>query len=148
MRPARGAVAWRRVSGSQDGRRARGEDPAAEQRARTPHPAHHFSAGDGRQSFDIPLTKTEAGSPDIGVAGTQFLTFGKRAQPEWTTTGSYAIYINIVHVPASKEKANLRRLRAKLGTPTPQNNPAETAQLNFANQGRGGKVPGDGCHPY
>jgi hypothetical protein len=184
------------------------EDPAAEQRACVPRPAHHFSAGDGGQSFDIPLTKTKAGSPDIGVAGTQFVSFGKpysgwevpgyncylgdygnsdlrgvnphwkngtpffdyhylsgvsntklrhggsqqllcfehgrRVQPNWTTTGEYAIYINIVHFPASKEKANLRRLHDKLGTPTPQNNPAETAEVNFANH----EAPGEGCHPY
>jgi hypothetical protein len=187
------------------------EDPAAEQRACTPSPAHHSSGGDG-QTLDIPLTKTKAGSPDIGVAGTQFLQFGnpysgwevpgyncylgdnsnsdlrgvnphwqnftpffdyhylsgvsdtklrhggsqqllcfehgRRVLPERTTAGLYALYINIVHFPASKEKANLRRLHHKLGTPTPQNNPAQAAQNKFASQGRAGKVPVDGCHPY
>ncbi|MEA2450886.1 MAG: hypothetical protein QOG63_2818 [Thermoleophilaceae bacterium] len=36
----------------------------------------------------------------------------------------------------------------RAAAPTPQNNPAETAQLNFANEGHGGKVPDDGCHSY
>jgi hypothetical protein len=87
----------------------------------------------------------------LGQGGSQQLLCFEHARKvtrETTVTGSYAIYINIVHFPASKEKANLRRLHDKLGTPTPQNNPAEKAQLNFANQSRGAKAPDDGCHPY
>jgi hypothetical protein len=68
--------------------------------------------------------------------------------------GIYAVYINIVHIAASQEQRNLRRLHGMLGALPPNyiNNPAIKAGTYYVNgpppNDFASNVPENGCHAY